>query len=196
MPAAAGSNLRNTTTFPPFSDAPQELELVNAGQHWCVLGEIQSLDFLARLVLHVRDKAGRELPIAFYSDDRGALVHGICRPGYTVAVLYGQQRNFLDGSVGIRVEELVRVKVRPPPLSAHTVFTLTRRRRSSRTRSPRCSLRTTSFSRTTQKHTGARTAARPRRSDSPAAPAANRCTTATRLVTHSRPYMCGCMGTS
>lgn len=117
MPAAARSNLRNTTTFPPFSDAPHESELVHAGRHWCVLSEIDSLDFIARLVLHVRDQAGRELPIAFYTHDSGALVHDICRPGYTVAVLYGQQRNFLDRSVGIRVEDLARVKVRPPPPS-------------------------------------------------------------------------------
>lgn len=108
---AARSNLRNTTTFPSFADMPHETEQVRPGRHWCFLGEIESMDYFARLVLHVHDQAGRTLPIAFYTEDSGALIHGSCRPGYTVAVLYAQRRDFMDGSLGVRVEELARVKV-------------------------------------------------------------------------------------
>lgn len=81
-------NIRNTTTFPPFSDVPHETDTVPAGRHWCFFGEIQSLDYYTRLVLHVYDRDGYELPIAFYTEDKGAMFRSDCKVGYTVAVLY------------------------------------------------------------------------------------------------------------
>lgn len=90
---------------------PHDTEAVLAGWHWCFFGEIQSLDHHIRLVLHVHDRDGHKLPIAFYTEDRGTLVRSDCRVGYTVAVLYAQRHNFEDGSRGLRIENIERVRV-------------------------------------------------------------------------------------
>lgn len=105
------NNIRNTTTFPPFSGVPHETDAVLAGRHWCFFGEIQSLDYYSRLVLHVHDRDGHKLPIAFYTEDKGTLVRGDCKAGYTVAVLYARRHNFRDGSWGVRIENIERAKV-------------------------------------------------------------------------------------
>lgn len=112
MAPGTGSNLRDEETFPPFSELPGDWNLPSASQHWCFLGEIETYDFIARLVIHVRDRAGQKLPVALYTDDRGALIRDSCKPGHTVAILYAQQRNFLDGSTGVRIEDITRVQVR------------------------------------------------------------------------------------
>lgn len=86
--------------------------MLSDSRHWCFLGEIETYNFLARLVIHVRDRAGQELPVALYTDDRGVLIRDSCKPGHTVAIFYAQQHNFLDGSIGVRVEDIDHVRVR------------------------------------------------------------------------------------
>lgn len=90
---------------------PGDWRLISASRHWCFLGQITSHDFLTRLVLHVRDRAGRKLIVAFYTPDEGASIRASCQEGHTVAVLYPHQHTFLDGSVGIRLEDNKNVQV-------------------------------------------------------------------------------------
>lgn len=118
-----GSDLRDTETFPPFHDCPDENDLdlryySDQGgdplRHWCFLGEVVQVTYLGRLVCDVKDVQGRMARVAFYDDDRGdSFVQGSpkCKPGYTVAVLYGMGHGFLDMSSGIRVEDNKCVRV-------------------------------------------------------------------------------------
>lgn len=111
MAPGTGSTLRDEETFPAFTALQGDWNLLSDSRHWCFLGEIETYDFIARLVIHVRDRAGQKLLVALYTNDKGALIRNSCIPGHTVAVLYAQQRKFMDGSVGIRVEDIKRVRV-------------------------------------------------------------------------------------
>jgi len=118
------ANLRDHKIFPPFSHLPDEkdidLEFYNTldgfryvpTKHWCFLAEITDVEHFIRVRLLVRDKAGRELPVAFYTDGRGGeFARSQLRAGNTVAILYAQQHGFLDLTVGIRLEEESAIKV-------------------------------------------------------------------------------------
>lgn len=118
------SLLRNDINFPTFDDLPNEHEVdlnyydetsvgFEASQHWCFLGEIVDFIGFGRIVLHVKDKVGRVIVIALYTDDNGRGIVPQIKKGYTVAVLYGEQHYFLDMSVGIRVEEASNIKIIP-----------------------------------------------------------------------------------
>lgn len=81
-------------------------------RHWCFLGEIKEYNNgLVRVLLEVRDMGGHKLPIYFHTDDRGASIYKSCKEGYTIAVMYAEQHGFLDGTTGLRVEEIKSVKV-------------------------------------------------------------------------------------
>lgn len=92
-------------------------------RHWCLLAEIIGVSTFIRLRLQVKDKDGREVPIAFHlePDDTG-LDPSDFRRGHTVAILYPHQHGFLDFSVGIRQEEIKCVQV--VPLSLSDLFAL------------------------------------------------------------------------
>ncbi|THH19948.1 hypothetical protein EW146_g1318 [Bondarzewia mesenterica] len=66
-----------------------------------------------RLRLVVKDRDGREVSVNFHTDDRGASFAQHSQKGSTLAILYGQQHGFMDGSIGIRVEMSEFVKVLP-----------------------------------------------------------------------------------
>jgi hypothetical protein len=110
--------------FPTFGALPGEHDLdldyyqttngysFKPRQHWCFLGEILSMDDFMRIRLWVQDRQGVEVPISFYTDDRGYdLPAESIKKGNTIAVLYAEQHPFLDLSVGIRVEVVCSVKV-------------------------------------------------------------------------------------
>lgn len=113
----AGSDLRDRLTFPTFADCPGDHELdpryytevsntvAQYSRHWCSLSQIVSVENFTRLVLNVRDMAGRDLRVACYDDRRGAKFIQDAKPGRTVAVLCGLKHHFMDGSFGFRVEE-------------------------------------------------------------------------------------------
>lgn len=76
------SLLRNPINFPTFDNLPDNYDVdlnyyeetefgFEPHQHWCFLGEI--VDFLGfgRLVMHVKDKTGRIITIALYTEDSG-----------------------------------------------------------------------------------------------------------------------------
>jgi hypothetical protein len=60
----------------------------------------------------VRDRSGREIPVAFYLDSDEEFNHKKYVVGHTFAGLYAEQHGFLDLTTGIRIESLTFVKVR------------------------------------------------------------------------------------
>jgi hypothetical protein len=60
-------------------------------KHWCFLAEIIDVEKFLRLRLIVKDKSGRTVPIAFYTDDRGLeLDPSYAQEGFIVAILYAK----------------------------------------------------------------------------------------------------------
>jgi hypothetical protein len=119
------ANLRNEEAFPTFVGLPRGDDInltfyntVNGfnytpRKHWCFLAEITDIEMFIRVKLIVRDKAGTAVPVAFYTDGRGIeFAPSQLQPGYTVAILYAEQHDFLDCTTGIRQEEYYTVKVR------------------------------------------------------------------------------------
>lgn len=121
------SDLQDRVSFPTFADCPQLGDYEDyryftpSGsyvRHWCFLGEITGITTLGRLVLNVEDTATRtEARVACYDNGGGMGFMRRARPpkvGDTVAVLYAQTKAFLDGSIGIRVEDNKLIKVHIP----------------------------------------------------------------------------------
>ncbi|KAK1993556.1 hypothetical protein LX36DRAFT_684199 [Colletotrichum falcatum] len=88
--------------------------------HWCLLAEIRSVEHFPRVRLVARDCEGRPFVIAFYPDaDRaGDIDTARLQPGHTIAILYANQHFFLDGTDGVRVENLSACRVFPVGLGA------------------------------------------------------------------------------
>jgi hypothetical protein len=120
------ANFRNEETFPTFAGLPGDDDIDLAfydtanvfsympQKHWCFLAEIIDIEQFIRVRLIVRDKAGATVPVAFYTDGRGTeFMPSQLQPGYTVAILYAHQHNFLDLTTGIRQEVYYAVKVGP-----------------------------------------------------------------------------------
>ncbi|RYP45010.1 hypothetical protein DL768_008597 [Monosporascus sp. mg162] len=120
------ANFRNEETFPTFAGLPGENDInlpfydtvdgftYAPRKHWCFLAEIIEVGVFIRLRLIVKDKAGATVQVAFHTDDRGTeFAPSQLRPGYTVAILYAQQHDFLDLTTGIRQEEYEGIKVDP-----------------------------------------------------------------------------------
>lgn len=118
------ADFRNDAMFPCFGELPTENDLdldfyestdgysYRPRRHWGFLAEIIEIEQFIRLTLFVKDKAGQQIRIAFYTDHRGNEVDPLClQKGYTVAVLYGEQHGFLDMSIGIRHENPASLKV-------------------------------------------------------------------------------------
>lgn len=117
------ANLRDHDVFPTFADLPHENEINLAfyrtsngfsytPKKQCSLAEITDVESFIRLRLIVRDKAGREVPVAFYTDGSGGEIpQSQLRRGHTVAILYAHQHGFLDLTTGIRLEESGAFKV-------------------------------------------------------------------------------------
>lgn len=123
------ADLRSETAFPLFDDLPEENDIslefyestdgfsYRPRKHWCFLAEIIDVENFMRLRLIVKDKAGRKVPIAFYTESRGLEVDpSYIQEGFTVAILYAEQHGFLDLSVGIRHENPTAIKVKSPEL--------------------------------------------------------------------------------
>ncbi|KAL2003085.1 hypothetical protein VTN02DRAFT_5029 [Thermoascus thermophilus] len=123
------ANLRDLDVFPTFADLPHENDIDLAffrtsigftytpKKHWCLLAEITDVEFFVRLRLIVRDMAGREVPVAFYTDGKGREIpQSQLQRGHTVAILYAEQHGFLDFTIGIRLEESNAFKITPMPL--------------------------------------------------------------------------------
>ncbi|KAL2820984.1 SET domain-containing protein [Aspergillus cavernicola] len=125
------ANLRDQTYFPAFEGLPDEnnidLDYYDSGdgfrytprKHWCFLAEVVEVSYLFRRTLLVRDMAGQEVLVHFYTDGRGMEPSISCvQPGNTIAILYPDRHAFLDLSTGIRQEEINTIRVN----STHQVY--------------------------------------------------------------------------
>src|SRR5438046_2247404 len=106
--------------FPPFSNLPDYDDVSDVYHtdpyvngtltnriHWCFVGEIMANASLVRPVFHVRDRDGKKAIVALYLDTNETRYN----PkkfvvGNTICVMYAYKKTFLDGSEGIRVEEV------------------------------------------------------------------------------------------
>ena len=120
---------RNYQSFPTFQNLPEDNDLnltyyrqSSAGYYvhshtWCFVGEITNdevaqMDFLRNRVL-VKDRRGQDdIPIAFYPES-GSFDFKTLRNGHTICVMYAHKHQFLDLTIGLRIEELNTVKVIP-----------------------------------------------------------------------------------
>ena len=139
--APTSTNLRDEKAFPSFEECPHENDipyvyyrerepgLYAPIRHWCFLGEITDILVFNRLCLWVKDRRGDTVPANFHLDPpqigrvftpgmSNFPVHrnvpkSLTDKGNTIAILYGQQHNFMDGSIGFRIEDADFVQVRP-----------------------------------------------------------------------------------
>jgi hypothetical protein len=68
----------------------------------------------------VKDDFNMESFVAFYPDDYDGFDFNTLKPGHTLAIMYAHQHFFMDGTFGVRVENMDYVKVgsttpREPP---------------------------------------------------------------------------------
>ncbi|KAK0617771.1 hypothetical protein B0T17DRAFT_496265 [Bombardia bombarda] len=131
------ADLRNRTTFPNFNSLPHEYDIddnffsiVNNGsrmgsstyrprRHWCFLAEITITDvgYFVRRNLHVTDRDGETVLLAFHTDGRGSEMDPwLLRQGYTVAILYAEYHQFAFSPPGIRLEDSGTIKIFPMSL--------------------------------------------------------------------------------
>lgn len=121
--------LQNTFHFPSFAYLPHENSVeggywkqsfsgtFNPICTWFLMAEItnnrESQIPILRNRVDVRDRAGQEnIPIFFYPED-GDFDFKTLKKGSTVLVTNGQKHNFLDSSIGLRIEHLDTVSVAP-----------------------------------------------------------------------------------
>lgn len=52
-----------------------------------------------------------KIAVTLYPDDYDSFDFSTLRPGHTLAMMYAHQHSFLDGSYGIRMENMDHVKV-------------------------------------------------------------------------------------
>ncbi|POS79241.1 hypothetical protein DHEL01_v202364 [Diaporthe helianthi] len=106
--------------FLTWHQLPDEVEYVYSGGHHCFVAEIQHCDGFGRYRAIVKDREGSECVVAFYPDsyeDSGFDFKKLKR-GRTLAIIDAAQHGFLDGTMGVRVEDMNIVKVVPASLKA------------------------------------------------------------------------------
>ncbi|KAF9524217.1 hypothetical protein CPB83DRAFT_861638 [Crepidotus variabilis] len=119
-------NLANQDYFPIFSSLPEDHKLderyfsapdADGGsgplKHWCLLGEITEIIKYSRPLYKVKDKAGKVFTVACYFDNDQARPQWMkyTKPGNTISVMYADKHFFMDGQLGIRLEDVERVNV-------------------------------------------------------------------------------------
>ncbi|KAG6166337.1 hypothetical protein E4U23_003605 [Claviceps purpurea] len=86
--------------------------------HCCLLGEIIGSMFLLHLGIAIEDIHGYNVPVHFYTKDRGKeWMPSQYQRGYTVAILDPLQYLFKDEDIGIRLEDPRMIKIFPLSLA-------------------------------------------------------------------------------
>ncbi|KAF7295807.1 MYND-type domain-containing protein [Mycena chlorophos] len=108
--------------FPSFPELPTEYYNVSShfdwqtGRprvHWCLLAEIKALiPWPMRPMYHVVDRDGNgPYLISFHLTEEAMLRFAGLKAGDTLCIMYAIQHRFMDGQIGVRVEEARSVKV-------------------------------------------------------------------------------------
>ncbi|KAI1767765.1 hypothetical protein GGR53DRAFT_480560 [Hypoxylon sp. FL1150] len=123
--------------FPPFRECPGELvwddryftdsdpdpNVPQGGatkrKHWCLLGAIIQTDTFICSRVVAQDYTGHKFVVAFYPNDQNDMPRLLenFKVGNTIAVFYPLVHNFLDGRIGVRVEETDEVLIIPLGIS-------------------------------------------------------------------------------
>ncbi|VDC08019.1 unnamed protein product [Peniophora sp. CBMAI 1063] len=117
-------NLRSQRYFPDWDHLPWEDSLNTRfwsdesgyfapSHHWAFVGEMIENRSLSRPGFLLRDRQGKEVLVMFYLDNDVQADFKNFRTGCTVILYYAEKRRFMDGQIGIRVEEISRAKVLP-----------------------------------------------------------------------------------
>ena len=131
--ATIQTSLQDNLSFPKWADCPLDEGVdkvwekyytgfdtgtLSAKRHWCFIGEIEQFTTFSRPCVVVRDKAGKQIVVAYYlkMGETPSLDFGEFVPGRTIAILYPERHQFLDGTAGIRIEESGTTQVRHPLL--------------------------------------------------------------------------------
>jgi hypothetical protein len=111
--------------FPTFNSLPDDSDIdlryygdkydgvYEPVKHWCLLAEIVTIPYF-RPMFTAKDKAGKEFMVAMYLDNDVVLPdfwEKYCKPGNVVAIMYACGHGFMDGQMGIRVEDVENIKV-------------------------------------------------------------------------------------
>ena len=87
---------------------------IERARTWCFLAKIVTVTapFSAPVLHHllVRDRTGKELPVYFYPEC-GSFDYTELRVGRTVAILFAERHDFLNLSMGVRIENLDTLRV-------------------------------------------------------------------------------------
>ncbi|KAI2780521.1 hypothetical protein F4815DRAFT_117503 [Daldinia loculata] len=124
---AEPQSFQDRAFFPSFRDCPLEHAwddryLVECGEtagvnrkHWCLLGDIIQADTMIRPRIVAKDHKGDRFVVAFYPDDPDDMPRLLkdFKVGNTIAIFYPLVHRFLDGSVGVRIEDSDEVLIIP-----------------------------------------------------------------------------------
>ncbi|KAI0697974.1 hypothetical protein BC835DRAFT_1413312 [Cytidiella melzeri] len=117
-------SLRDARHFPSLRELPEDDELdlsfyqerggvMRPSRHWVFLCEItQNITFMRPHYL-VTDRTGTQTQVVFYLDNNVEFESTAYVTGHTLAVFYADSHRFMDGSFGLRLEDLTTVKVIP-----------------------------------------------------------------------------------
>lgn len=116
---AAGLRMEPLEKFPSDDASKPILDVDNFGivkqpvTHWCFIGEITCIGHIEQSVLVIKDKTGLKLSIEFVNSGQRIFTAQpqSLQPGRIIALLYAQRHVFLDGSLGMVVEDASLVKV-------------------------------------------------------------------------------------
>lgn len=90
-------------------------------RHWTLLSQIEDSQLVGmgfgRNTLEVSDRMGERYRVAFYEDQPIDIRPLFQSDGHTIAVRYAEKHWFMDGSVGLRVEDLRYVQGQTPTRS-------------------------------------------------------------------------------
>ena len=125
--------LTNRTLFPAF-DALPDSRLLNENwytrdgelrcpkAHWTFVGEIVRVMHLTRFGLLVNDRDGKTVLVWLYPDNHVKVDYSQFQVGFTVFIRYAERHHFMDGQIGIRIDDPEYVKVISISLSSALVF--------------------------------------------------------------------------
>lgn len=102
------ANLNDKDIFPSWYDLPFHPAGTTPS---CFLAEIQQCDGFLRYRTVVKDRDDKECIVAFYPDSYDKFDFKKLKEGHTLAIMNAYQHNFLDGSHGVRVEDMDDVRV-------------------------------------------------------------------------------------